>query len=342
MTGVATRVRALGGRLRKVGASRALILMYHRVADASVDPWGLAVSPARFAEQLAAIRACGEPVTLAALAAAHERGVIPRRGIVVTFDDGYADNAHTAKPLLESAGVPASVFVTTAYTGTRDEFWWDELERLLLGLGTLPATMDLTIAGLSLQWDLGPAAVYGAEERRRDRGRRARDAAPGSRLAFYYAVWRELVPLAHEVRHDVLAAIASWAPETPRRETHRALAPDELVELARDGLVDVGAHTATHPYFPAQPAAVQRRELAESKSALEDVLGRPVTTFAYPFGEWSPESPALAREAGFVCACAVANEPVWRRSDRYRLPRFAVEDWSGEDLARRLHEWFRR
>ena len=51
---------------------------------------------------------------------------------MVTFDDGYADNLWNAKPLLERYDVPAAVFVTTGYAGQDREFWWDELETLLL------------------------------------------------------------------------------------------------------------------------------------------------------------------------------------------------------------------
>ena len=65
-------------------------------------------------------------------------GDVPSAGVVVTFDDGYADNFHNAKPLLERYEIPATVFVTTGYLQDQREFWWDELERILLQPGTLP------------------------------------------------------------------------------------------------------------------------------------------------------------------------------------------------------------
>src|SRR5438045_9462568 len=107
--------------------------MYHRIADAAheSDPWGLCVSPARFAEQLAVLRECGTPLTLRSLVREHERGDVPSGGIVVTFDDGYADNLHAAKPLLERFDVPATVFVTSGQIAKDGEFWWDGLERPL-------------------------------------------------------------------------------------------------------------------------------------------------------------------------------------------------------------------
>ena len=61
------------------------------------------------------------------------RQQLPTDAVAVTFDDGYVDNLKFAKPRLESAGVPATVFVTTGQIGRAGEFWWDELARIVLG-----------------------------------------------------------------------------------------------------------------------------------------------------------------------------------------------------------------
>jgi peptidoglycan/xylan/chitin deacetylase (PgdA/CDA1 family) len=56
--------------------------------------------------------------------------------VVVTFDDGYADNLYEAKPLLEHYGIPGTFFVVTGYLAQQaeraHEFWWDELERVVM------------------------------------------------------------------------------------------------------------------------------------------------------------------------------------------------------------------
>jgi peptidoglycan/xylan/chitin deacetylase (PgdA/CDA1 family) len=83
--------------------------------------------------------------------------------VVVTFDDGYADNLHHAKPLLERYGIPATVFVTSDYIGQEHEFWGDKLERLLLQPGALPQTLQLQVNGTAYQWSLGEAAYFSEE-----------------------------------------------------------------------------------------------------------------------------------------------------------------------------------
>jgi peptidoglycan/xylan/chitin deacetylase (PgdA/CDA1 family) len=75
------------------------------------------------------------------------RGNGGRSAIVVTFDDGYADNLCNAKPLLRRHEIPATVFMTTDILGSPKEFWQDDLERICLHPGVLPETLRLTING---------------------------------------------------------------------------------------------------------------------------------------------------------------------------------------------------
>ena len=103
------------------------ILMYHRIAVPKVDPWGLTVSPERFAEQVQALRARRTILSTDAFVARLRSGDLPHDAVALTFDDGYLDNLRQAKPILEAAGVPATVFLATGRIGTGEEFWWDEL-----------------------------------------------------------------------------------------------------------------------------------------------------------------------------------------------------------------------
>ena len=90
-------LRRLAHRRRPDG----VILLYHRVAKVGSDPWALNVSPEHFAEHLDAVRRYGSCMALTAFVQAWDDGSLPSRAVVVTFDDGYADNLHHAKPLLE-------------------------------------------------------------------------------------------------------------------------------------------------------------------------------------------------------------------------------------------------
>jgi len=342
MQSVSGRIQQSLYNFQRRFASRAVILMYHRIADVAVDPWGLCVTPRHFIEQLEVMRRYAHPLSLRQLVQAQREGKIPPHAVVVTFDDGYADNLHQARPLLEHANVPATVFLTSGQIGETSEFWWDELDRLLLQPGALPAQLCLRLEGQEYCWNLGPAIYYSPAEIQRDRGCRLWEAEPGSRLAFYYSIWQRLQPLPHASQCRVLDQIAAWLVDSPApRPSHRALTSNEVRLLAQGSLIEIGAHTVTHPLLPAHSIAIQRAEIVGSKAAVEAIIGRPVMSFSYPFGEYAPETLALIRQAGFASACSVSGGVVWQESDRWQLPRHEVLDADGDAFAKRLLGWFR-
>jgi len=272
---------------------------------------------------------------------ANLEGNIPIRATAVTFDDGYANNLYEAKPILEHHDVPATVFVASGYIGHRREFWWDELDRVLLRPGRLPERLELRLSGTHHYWDLGAAVEYSEKEHRS--GSLASDGKLKSspRMSFYVSVWNKLQPLPEQDRETALERILSWANgDTGTRQTHRPLDAEEVRTLERGGLLEIGAHTVHHLSLPSHPHTVQRKEIQKGKGELEEFLGHPVNSFSYPFGNYRKDTATLVRQAGFSCACTTEEEPVWKRNDRFQLPRFGVENWSGEEFEKRMLKWF--
>jgi peptidoglycan/xylan/chitin deacetylase (PgdA/CDA1 family) len=132
------------------------ILMYHRIAPPGLDPWRLRVTPDHFEQQLSALKARFEVISLAEIP--HRQDF--RNTVAITFDDGYADNLLRAKPILEEFETPATVFITTSYVNADREFWWDELEQLFLYPGVLPERLILNIGGLSFCTDIAEACNF--------------------------------------------------------------------------------------------------------------------------------------------------------------------------------------
>jgi len=320
---------------------KALILMYHRVSAAQSDPWSLCVSVPRFAEQLAILQKQARLLRLQQLTKVLQEGTTPSRSVVVTFDDGYADNLHNAKPLLEQYEIPATVFITTGPLDRAGAFWWDELERVLLQPGTLPAVLSLRIDADAHQWELGDSAHYDEAAFQDHRGWRAWQPAPTLRHSVYLAVWQMLRPLPEGQRRTVLDELLSWAGAgLAGGPLPGTLSSREVVALAQGELVEIGAHTVTHPMLAALPADSQREEIYRSKVSLEGILGYPVTSFSYPYGSRDDETVSLVREAGFACACSTRPGAVGHEADPLQLPRFQVEDWTGDEFATRLSQWF--
>ena len=344
------RIRGLGTLRRAAQWVRnrvvqgAAILLYHRIAELPTDPQLLCVTPRHFEEHLEILRKEYSPVGLWELSQGYQQGSLPQRAVVVTFDDGYFDNFANAKPLLERYDIPATVFVTTGYIGPQREFWWDELERLLLQPGTLPQTLNLMINGKPHHWNLGEAAFYSEEtyERHRTWNVRTKNVC-GPRQPLYSALHQLIRPLAHEEQRKMLDMLLEWAGMEPIvRSTHRTMSTDEVLCMAKGRLIDIGAHSVTHAVLSALPRAVQRTEIQGSKGRLEDIVGHSVTSFAYPYGgrfDYSAETVATVKQAGFNCACSSYEDNVRRGSDRFLLPRRIVFNWNGEEFARKLKQW---
>jgi len=141
------------------------------------------------------------------------------------------------------------------------------------------------------------------------------------------------------VRDELLA----WAGDSGNaRKTHRVLECDEIIELARGGLIEIGSHTVTHPQLSALNLDSQRYEILQSKRKLEEILDGPVIGFAYPHGrkcDYTDETVALVREAGFEYSCATSLGVIDQGADRFQLPRVQVQDMDGESFARLVSEW---
>jgi peptidoglycan/xylan/chitin deacetylase (PgdA/CDA1 family) len=303
-------------------APRARILVYHRIGVRTRDPWLLSLPRDVFAQHLALLKTRYDVVRLSELVDALAGGRNVRNAVVITFDDGYADNCEVALPMLEDAGLPATFFITAGYVDSGRELWWDALERVSHAPGGLTRTFELPIPGAaSFRWNAP----------------RTDATVSGQLLDALYARAMGLVP---NVRDLMIAELhfASGIPVNPRPD-HALMTSAQVRELAAHPLVDVGAHSMTHTVMSLLSMDEQRREIRESRARIEELVGKPVTSFAYPFGHdgtIDDASRVAAREAGMRVACSTEWAPATRRADLFALPRLMVRNGDAAWLERTL------
>ena len=314
--------KAIGG-LRRRFRPAAIILMYHRVANLQSDPLSLAVSIDHFAQQLDYLARTCQPVRLSELVAALQQGTLPRRTVAVTFDDGYYDNYQDAYPLLASARIPATIFVSSDMVDSRQEFWWDDLERILLSSARRPTCLQLSIRARDFEWQMNSA-----EDRHRA----------------YGALYPVLKSLALDERQLVLQQLTCWADISPAgRADYRAMTRTELAELSSSGLIEIGGHTRNHPQLSTLSADAQQAEIVGGKQRLEDLTGSAIDTFAYPYGQatdFENETLETVRAAGYRAALTTIHGYVEPGDDAFRLRRCAVFNWDSDTFRRKLEEFF--
>lgn len=280
------------GVLRRVRRSPLTVLGYHRVLDEPLEtvtscPLGMVATREMFEQQIAYAARHYRMVSLDEILEACEANrPLPPRACLVTFDDGWRDNYTVAYPILRRMKVPAAVFVTTDYIGTRRTFWFTPLMHCLLrqeGRGLRPGD------GKALDW---PADLAGEL----DRLVSLRPLRPWHLNPLVELMKRYPEPMIDQMV-AALAGLLDGAGSAEREEWH-FLSWDELREMQRGG-ISIGSHTCTHKILTQIADADAAEELRRSRERLEVELGQPVVSIAFPNGDYSATHMRLSGEIGY-------------------------------------------
>ena len=297
-------------------SGQALILGYHRITAYEHDPFNICVSPQHFAEQLIILRQLAQPIPLMTLVTGMREGNLPKRAVVVTLDDGYADTLYEAVPLLEKHQIPATVFVTTGYQG--GQFWWDILARIL------------TVPNLSPNYELTLPHSMKIE---------TEQLTLAARKELLWQLYDYLLPLPAEEREVVMEQMQAWLGEDDG-QGGRPLTPSELRQVATNELITIGGHTVTHPMLATLTVSQQEFEIRQCKKDLEETIGGDsIQAFSYPNGSLTATTRSLVQTVGYHCACASQPDLIYQNSDPFHLPRFWIPDWDGVQFSRWLQRW---
>ena len=283
------------------GANRLSILIFHRVLAVPDPMFPEEMHAQRFDAQLAQLKHCFNFISLTDGVRGLRSGKLPARAACITFDDGYADNAEVALPILQKHGLPATVFVASGFLdGGR--MWNDTIIELVR---LAPGAIDLTPLGF------GRFALRDMAERR---------ASVGSLLnALKY------LPL--EARMEAVEAVRGLVPVA--LPDNLMMTTEQVRQLHLAG-VEIGGHTINHPILARMDEAGARHEIGGGKAALETIIGAPVRLFAYPNGkpgqDYLGAHARLVREAGFEAAVSTSWGAARPGSDLYQLPRFTPWD----------------
>ncbi len=306
-------LKGLAGLASPSGArARLSILIYHRVlpADDAFNTWDVTAS--QFELQMRALAEQFSPLPLSEAVERLAARSLPARAVCVTFDDGYADNAEVALPILRKHRVPATFFIATGYLDGGRMFN-DTVTEAIRALTT--PTLDLAALGLG-------TFVLDTME-----ARRAAIARILPVLKYLPAPERE----AHARRLGEMAGISSRS-DLMMREA-------QVRELHSAGMA-IGAHTVTHPILLNTAPDAARREIVESGRRLAEILREPVRLFAYPNGkpgvDYGPEHVQMVRDAGFAAAVSTGWGVATEGSGRFQLPRFTPWDRTPGRFALRL------
>lgn len=256
------------------------VLTYHRVAHPQdyprLNPRLISALPEAFSQQMAYLARNFDVVSLEdVIENAHGRRRLPRKAVLVTFDDAYRDFADVAWPEMKLRHLPAALFVATDYpdNGHR-HFWWDELYRAF------------TAAQVRfLEHEVVGRLRLGTPEERLSALNRTIDAMKGLP---HSEMLRSVEDTCRRLGSEQIAdnGVLGW---------------NALDRLSREGL-HLGAHTRTHPVLTQLTAEAVREEVAGSITELRKRIGRSLPVFAYPGGFHNETVESVLKEEGISVA----------------------------------------
>jgi len=185
--------------------------MYHRIAEASIDPWQLAVSPANFEQHLQVLENRFPFIATSRLVSwLQSKSKLSNKSVCLTFDDGYSDNFICAKPLLEKYECPGTFFIPSAFIEQRQYIGSDELITLLLSAAKLPASLLLHINQELFSFELGPDSTLTDGQREKQKYWVGTDEPPNRRCHLYLALRERLKLMSFGAQQKVLQEIREW------------------------------------------------------------------------------------------------------------------------------------
>ncbi len=274
---------------RFMNANTLTVAMFHRVLARHDPRWPTAdphytLSDVSFDSCVAFLERHYHPVTVSeVLSASTGRTVLPRRALLVSFDDGWHDTLEYAAPIMRKRGLPGVVFVASRWVGSRFGFWQEELRRIALWADAM----------------------------------RALDDALGSCCArsptWFDDTKRHLEHLSDEVATTLVLEAARKAP-LPERPAMMSSA--DLRELSDHG-IDVGVHGASHA--PLTSIANPEAELREARETLARVLGNTtaITSMSFPHGRYGERELRAVAAAGI--GLAFTSDPWLNESRKGRV-----------------------
>lgn len=303
----------LAERTRGLVRDDVRILAYHRVLE-SVEPDGfsfdidlVSASAETFREQMRLVKRRYRPIRFDELADCLDHGrKLPRRALLVSFDDGYDDNYRIAFPILRELDMSAMFFVSTGHIDSGAPYAYDWLVHMVCS--TSEERLHLPEFRIDMQL---PDTL---EERR----------------AVARGLLDRIKSLDALAQYGLIARLEQqWC--MPRAHGHHRCRPmdwDQLREM-RHGGMEIGSHGVDHRMLSKLPRDEMRHELEGSRRALERELGGGIDVLSYPVGgpdAYDGEVIQAAREAGYRLACNYrAGTVAATQANRYELRRLPIE-----------------
>jgi peptidoglycan/xylan/chitin deacetylase (PgdA/CDA1 family) len=291
------------------------ILMYHRVLDVEHNRGnhflpGMVTLESTFDKQMKYLKNNSNVISLNALIGyLKDKENPPPRSIIITFDDGWRDNYLFAFPILKKYDLPVTIFLSTDYIGTSKTFW-------------------LHVANFILQ------AKALTSQKMTDILNRFKQIRPEEKRAIVQSFAsadvfiEKLKRIKPEIQEKIIIEMIKESNiRMTEIDNRRWMLDWEEIKKMGENQIFFGSHGHSHRILTYLNLAELKKELTQSKRAIEEKTKRPANFFAYPNGDYTPQIKELVKETGYLCGCTV--EKTRKKQDEidlFALPRIGIHE----------------
>jgi peptidoglycan/xylan/chitin deacetylase (PgdA/CDA1 family) len=284
-----------------------LVLMYHRINDEVGQKLaGLTVSTENFEKQLLYFKKHFQILRLE-----EDWNSLKKTGIVITFDDGYADNLINALPLLEKYQIPATIFITTLNSNSKKEFWWD---RLVFDYSNCDESFYLP--------------------------------NQSGKISKSNSSYTYITDYVHEMQNEDKE---EWFLEFEKinrisffpREEYRSLTNLELKLLSEHPLITLGIHTHNHYSLGTLSFEEQKQEISFSIEKLKELTTKAIKYLALPHGSYNLDTLKIAEELNLE-GILLANDYYSNKKNKHskKINRILMPNIEGNEMVKHLKKFY--
>ena len=227
--------------------------------------------------------------------------------IVVTFDDGYADNYHLAYPILKKYHIPFTIYITTDFPDKKSIVWWYLLEDIIL------ANQSVEFEYQDQQFKFNCSDIMDKHKT-------------------FTEIREFILQNGKDYMEDLVNCIFKKYKTDSRIYSDKlAISWEQIIELSKDPLVTIGAHTSSHPALSKISEIEVFLEIINSRNKLESKINKKVEHFAYPFGskaEYGSREINIVKNLHFKTAVntLVGNIFIEHKNHLCSLPRVFISE----------------
>jgi peptidoglycan/xylan/chitin deacetylase (PgdA/CDA1 family) len=284
------------------------ILAYHRVSPFNIGNYPfeagtISAIPEEFEKQIRFVMKRFNVINFSILSdILSSDKILPKNSLIITFDDGYADNYEIAWKILKRYGLTATVFLSTSFIDKKEIFWFDKLTYIIKKIPN------------------GRLVI--------DEGKHTFKIENGNRDQIRDSMMSLLLTVSNTDRIRLFQQLEQQSnihilPE--HFELAKPLNWSQVLEMSEGGL-EIGSHTVTHPFLANLTIDEITCELAESKRVLEEKLGKEIKSIAYPFGNYDHRVMSCAKHCGYQFGVSYEhNVRRFNESELLNMPRIRME-----------------